>query len=144
MAFFDELGKKLTQVGEAAAEKTKDVAEFTKIKAKSLDVSGKLDKAYIALAKRYLELHPAGDEEAMKLVVDAVYALEDQLKELEKQLQSLKGVVKCTECGAECPADTAFCSVCGAEIKKGEVIIDSEAKEVDEAATENDFEESME
>lgn len=144
MAFFDELGKKLTQVGEAAAEKTKDVAEFTKIKAKSLDVSGKLDKAYIALAKRYLELHPAGDEEAMKLVVDAVYALEDQLKELEKQLQSLKGVVKCTECGAECPADAAFCSVCGAEIKKGEVIIDSEAKEVDEAATENDFEESME
>lgn len=144
MAFFDELGKKLTQVGEAAAEKTKDVAEFTKIKAKSLDVSGKLDKAYIALAKRYLEIHPAGDEEAMKLVVDAVYALEDQLKELEKQLQSLKGVVKCTECGAECPADAAFCSVCGAEIKKGEVIIDSEAKEVDEAATENDFEESME
>lgn len=144
MAFFDELGKKLTQVGEAAAEKTKDVAEFTKIKAKSLDVSGKLDKAYIALAKRYLELHPAGDEEAMKLVVDAVYALEDQLKELEKQLQSLKGVVKCTECGAECPADAVFCSVCGAEIKKGEVIIDSEAKEVDEAAAENDFEESME
>lgn len=144
MAFFDELGKKLTQVGEAAAEKTKDVAEFTKTKAKIMDVSGKLDKAYIALAKRYLELHPAGDEEDMKMVVDAVYALEDQLKELEKQLQDLKGVVKCATCGAECDADAAFCSVCGAEIKKNEVIIDSEAKEVEEAAGEEDFEESVE
>ena len=72
MAFFEDLGKKLTKVGEAAAEKTKEVAEFTKANAKILDVQNKLDKAYIEVGKKYLELHPTNDEEAMETVVNAV------------------------------------------------------------------------
>lgn len=147
MAFFEDLGKKLTKVGEAAAEKTKEVAEFTKVNAKILDVQNKLDKAYIEVGKKYLELHPANDEEDMKAVVDAVYGLEDQLKELLKQLQDLKGTVKCDGCGAECDADATFCSKCGAELKKEEIIVDGEAVDVEEAEVEvapEDIEETVE
>ena len=153
MAFFEDLGKKLTKVGEAAAEKTKEVAEFTKANAIILDVQNKLDKAYVEVGKKYLELHPANEEENMKAVVDAVYALEDQLKELRKQLQDLKGTVKCETCGSECDAEAAFCSKCGTELKKEEVIIDAEAVEeadvVEEAAEEvvveaEDIEETVE
>ena len=68
--------------------------------------------------KKYLELHPANDEEEMKDVVNAVYELEDQLKNLRKQLQELKGTVKCEVCGAECDGDDVFCRKCGAELKK--------------------------
>ena len=134
MAFFEDLGKKLTKVGEAAAEKTKEVAEFTKINAKILDVQNKLDKAYVEIGKKYLELHPANDDDDMKTVVDAAYALEDKLKELRKQLQDLKGVSKCNVCGCECDAAATFCSKCGAELKKEEIIIDAEAEEVVESA----------
>ena len=138
MAFFEDLGKKLTKVGEAAAEKTKEVAEFTKANAKILDVQNKLDKAYVEVGKKYLELHPANDEEGMEEVVNAVYALEDQLKELRKQLQELKGTAKCDVCGTECDKDDLFCKKCGAELKKEEVIIDAEE------VTEEDFEEVVE
>ena len=89
MTFFEDLGKTLTKVGEVAAEKTKGVAEFTKINAKILEIQNKLDKAYMEAGKKYLELHPANDEEEMKDVVNAVYELEDQLKNLRKQLQEL-------------------------------------------------------
>lgn len=143
MAFFEDLGKKLTKVGEAAAEKTKEVAEITKLNAKILDIQNKLDKAYMELGKKYLELHPANDDDDMKSVVDAVYALEDQLKEVRKQLQSLKGVAKCETCGCECDAEAVFCSKCGAELKKEEVIIDAEA--VEEVVVEaTDIEETVE
>ncbi len=138
MAFFEELGKTLTKVGEATVQKTKEVADFTKVNAKILELQNKLDKAYIEFGKRYLELHPANDEEDMKSVVDAVYTLEDQLKELRKQLQELKGTVKCEICGTECPAEAAFCSRCGNELKKEEVIIDAEFVE------EADIEETVE
>ncbi len=131
MAFFEELGKTLTKVGEVTVQKTKEVADFTKANAKILDVQNKLDKAYIEVGKRYLELHPANDEEDMKAVVDAVYSLEDQLKELRKQLQELRGNCKCAVCGAVCDAEAAFCSKCGAELKKEEVIIDAEVVEED-------------
>lgn len=140
MAFFEELGKTLTKVGEATVQKTKEVADFTKANAKILEIQNKLDKAYIEVGKKYLELHPANDEEDMKVVVDAVYELEDQLKELRKQLQELKGTVKCDACGTECDGDAAFCSQCGAELKKEEVIIDAEEVAVEEA----DIEETVE
>ena len=141
MTFFEDLGKKLTKVGEVTVQKTKEVADFTKTNAKILDVQNKLDKAYVEVGKKYLELHPANDDDDMKAVVDAVYALEDQLKELRKQLQDLKGVVKCEVCGCECGTEAAFCSKCGAELKKEEVIIDTVAEEVVEEA---DIEETVE
>lgn len=125
MAFFEDLGKKLTKVGEVAAEKTKEVAELTKVNAKILDVQNKLDKAYIEVGKKYLELHPANDEEDMEAVVNAVYALEDQLKELRRQLQELKGTVKCDVCGADCDNNDVFCKKCGAELKKDEIIVEA-------------------
>jgi hypothetical protein len=131
MAFFEDLGKKLTKVGEVAAEKTKEVAEFTKVNAKILDTQNKLDKAYIEVGKRYVELHPANEEDEMKSAVEAVYGLEDQLKELRKQLQDLKGTLKCEICGAECAAEAVFCSKCGAELKKEEIIIDADDIEED-------------
>ena len=142
MAFFEELGKTLTKVGEATVQKTKEVADYTKANAKILEIQNKLDKAYIEVGKKYLELHPVNDEEDMAEVVGAVYEMEDLLKELRKQLQELKGTVKCEVCGLECDSDDVFCRKCGAELKKEEVIIDAE--EVAEEVTEEDFEEVVE
>ena len=142
MAFLEELGKTLTKVGEATVQKTKEVADYTKANAKILEIQNKLDKAYIEVGKKYLELHPVNDEEDMAEVVGVVYEMEDLLKELRKQLQELKGTVKCEVCGLECDSDDVFCRKCGAELKKEEVIIDAE--EVAEEVTEEDFEEVVE
>lgn len=129
MAFFDELSKTLTKVGEATAQKTKEVAELTKVNAKILDVQNKLEKAYTEVGKKYIATHPVNDEDGMKEVVEAVYVLEDQLKELDKQLQGLKGTVKCTVCGNVCDEESFYCGKCGAELHKAEVIIDVEGTE---------------
>ena len=142
MAFLEELGKTLTKVGEATVQKTKEVADYTKANAKILEIQNKLDKAYIEVGKKYLELHPVNDEEDMAEVVGVVYEMEDLLKELRKQLQELKGTVKCEACGLECDSDDVFCRKCGAELKKEEVITDAE--EVAEEVTEEDFEEVVE
>ena len=98
----------------------------------------KLDKAYMEVGKKYLELHPANDDEEMALAVGVVFDMEEQLKDLRKQLQDLKGTVICDVCGAECDADDGFCRKCGAELKKEEIIIDVEE------VTEEDFEEVAE
>lgn len=144
MAFFEEIGKTLTKVGEATAQKTKEVAEITKANAKKLDIQNKLDKAYAEVGKKYVALHPVNDEEGMKKVVDAVYALEDQLKELEKQLHDLKGTVKCENCGTQCDAEASYCSSCGAELHKAEIIIDAEEVKPEETAPEAEAEEAAE
>ena len=94
MAFFEEFGKKVLNVGEAAAEKTKEVAGIAKVNVKILDIQNKLDKAYIEIGKKYVSLHPDNEEEDMMGVVNAVYELEEQLEELKVQLQDLKDTMK--------------------------------------------------
>ena len=94
MSFFEEFGKKVLNVSETAAEKTKEVAGFAKMNVKILDIQNKLDKAYIEVGKKYLSLHPENEEEDMMAVVTVVYELEEQLKELKIQLQDLKEEMK--------------------------------------------------
>ena len=126
MAFFDDLGKTLTQAGQAAAKKTKEVADLTKANAKIMDIRAKLDKAYAEVGKKYVELHPACDEEGLKELVETVYSLEDRLTVLQNELHDLKGKVRCRKCGAMCDAEATFCASCGAELSANEVIVDVE------------------
>jgi rRNA maturation endonuclease Nob1 len=141
MDFFEEFGKTIVKLGEATAQKTKEVAEFTKANAKILELQNKLEKAYVAVGKKYVAEHPANEEDAMKDVVEAVYVLEDQITELRKQLQDLKGSFNCQMCGADCPSEATFCSKCGAELKREKVVVDVEEVVT---ATEEDFEADVE
>ena len=142
MDFFMDLGKKMTKVKDATMQKTKGVAEYAKINAKILDIQNKLDKAYIEVGKKYLEIHPTSDEEEMRVVVEIANIFEEQIKELRKQLHELKGTVKCEACGFECEAEATFCSNCGAEMKKGKNAAEAEFE--DESVAEDDFEDTIE
>lgn len=128
MAFFNDLGKTLTQAGQATAQKTKEVADITKVNAKIMDTRGKLDKAYAEVGKKYIELHPENDEEGMKEAVCEVYALEDRLTAFENELRKMKGNVQCPKCGALCDANATFCASCGAELTVSEVVTDAEVE----------------
>ena len=126
MDFFEEFGRTIVKLGEATAQKTKEVAEFTKANAKILELQNKLEKAYATVGRKYVTEHPANEEDAMKAVIEVVYDLEDQIMELRKQLQDLKGSFTCQVCGADCPSEATFCSKCGAELKKEKVVVDVE------------------
>lgn len=126
MTFLNDLSKTLTQAGQAAVQKTKEVADYTKANAKILDIQNKLDKAYAEVGRKYTKLYPGNDEDEMRETVEAVYALEDQLHLLKNELNDLKGVVECPKCGAICSDEAAYCEKCGAELVKNEIIIDVE------------------
>ena len=53
-----------------------------------------------------------------------------KIQSLKEQLKQLKGMYKCPQCGAEVPANSAFCSSCGAKLiveePKEENVVDSE------------------
>lgn len=133
MDFFEELGKTVVKFGEATAQKTKEVAEYAKINAQILENQNKLDKAYIAVGKKYMMLHPANEDAEMNAVVKNAQALEAQLKNLRKQLQDLKGTAKCKVCGTECTLDAVFCGRCGAKMMNGQAEPMEEETEIVEA-----------
>ena len=55
MAFFDQLGQKLTQTSQDAVKKTKDMAEAVRLNSAVADEGKKIEAAYREIGRLYYE-----------------------------------------------------------------------------------------
>ena len=120
MAFFDDLGKKISQVGQSTIQKTKEMADVAKINSMISEENKKLSNSYYQLGRLYAQLHSTDYEQAFADWIGAIRYSEERIQQLQKQIQSIKGLARCTQCGSEVPSSAAFCSVCGAKMPSTE------------------------
>lgn len=118
MAFFDDLGKKLTSVSQTAVQKTKDVADIAKINAEISELERTVNHLYVQIGKLYVAKHTADYESDFAGMIGSVIESERKIAECRQRIQDIKGVVCCEKCGAEISAGSAFCSFCGAPAPK--------------------------
>lgn len=134
--FFEKIGKTLTETGKAVTEKTKVVGESAKLNSKIIAKEAAVRSLYSEIGEYYYnKCKDAPDEE----IAEAVNELTDTLNsitDMKTQLLSIKGAVKCTECGAECPIETSFCGKCGAKLVKPEPTVEEEVPTEAETAEE--------
>ena len=116
-SFFDNLGDKLNVMGKGIADKAKEVSDLNKLNSQIREEERKVQSAYQEIGEQYYKLHkddPTPDFSENILAVDASLA---QIAQLKAEVQKLKGVCTCANCGAEVPATAQFCSHCGAKIE---------------------------
>lgn len=118
MSFFDDLGKKISQAGQTAVQKTKEMADVAKLNSAVSDEEKRIEDSYKEIGKLYVSLHAADHEADFDAYFSAIHEAENKIKEYRQQLKEIKGVVKCEKCGAEVAKDAAFCSSCGAPMPK--------------------------
>lgn len=121
MPFFDDLSKKITQVGQSAVQKTKDMADLAKINSAISAEEGSLDNLYYRIGKLYVERHPDTSEKEFAEIIAMIRETEQKIAEYRQQAQDIKGVKRCEKCGAEVPAGAAFCNACGTPMPKQSV-----------------------
>lgn len=114
MSFFDDLGKKLSQAGQTAAQKTKEIAETAKLNSQISDEEKKINELYLQIGKLYVSLHDENHEADFDELIKSIHESEDKVKEYRQQVKEIKGIVVCEKCGAEVSNGAAFCSACGA------------------------------
>lgn len=114
MSFFDDLGKKLSQAGQTAAQKTKEIAETAKLNSQISDEEKKINDFYLQIGKLYVSLHNEDYEADFDELVKGLHESENRVKECRQQIKDIKGVTMCEKCGAEVSSGAAFCSTCGA------------------------------
>ena len=117
MAFFDEVGKKLTQASQDAIQKTKDMADITKYNSAISNEEKVLNDLYFQLGKVYYETCENRDNMYVSFF-DAIDASIAKIDEMKKTIQALKSIVPCPKCGAEMKREAIFCNVCGTEMPK--------------------------
>ncbi|MBO4563794.1 MAG: zinc ribbon domain-containing protein [Clostridia bacterium] len=118
MAFFDELGKKISNAGQAAIQKTQDLANIAKLNGSISDEEKRINNSYLEIGKLYTSLHGGDFEADFEPLISAIKDAEGKIANFKKQIQEIKGLVVCPNCGAEVSVNVAFCSACGTPIPK--------------------------
>ena len=116
MAFFDDLGKKLSQAGQTAIQKTKDMTDVARINGAIAEEEKKVNNTYFQIGKLYVAKYTAEHDADFAGMIAAIQDAEAKIRDYKQQVQDIKGVVRCEKCGAEVPRNTAFCSACGAQM----------------------------
>lgn len=122
MAFFDDLGKKLSQAGQTAVQKTKEMTEIARINGLVSEEEKKIDNSYYQIGKLYVAVHQHDPADEFAGLIAAIAESGQRIKEYRMQIQEIKGVVRCEKCGAEVAKGVAFCSSCGAVMSKVETV----------------------
>ena len=120
MAFFDELGKKISQAGQTAVQKTKGLTDIARINGLIADEEKKIRNTYLQIGKQYVALHGADCEDAFAGMVATIRNAEAAIRDYRQQIEDIKGITRCAVCGAELPNSVAFCSACGTPVPRQE------------------------
>ena len=128
MAFFEELGKTLSDTGKEVATKAKALTETIQLKTQISAEKTKLDEAYAAIGKLFYETNSEPEEAYIK-AYEAVRASRERIAALEIELSQNEGTRICAECGARVPKNSFYCGKCGAPVK--EATQETEAEQTD-------------
>jgi len=116
MAFFDNIGKKISQTGQMAVQKTKEMADVAKLNSNISDEEKKISNAFYQIGQLYVDLHSDDFEPDFEALITQLKESQNNVEVLKKQIQDIKGVKRCSTCGAEIPNHATFCSACGTAV----------------------------
>lgn len=118
MAFFENLSKTVTGVGQKAIAKTKELADTSRLNSMISEEEKVITNQYFQIGKLYVSIHKDDFEDDFAGMIGAIAEAEAKIRDYKKQIQDIKGVQRCEKCGAEVPNGAAFCSSCGASMPK--------------------------
>lgn len=118
MALLENLGKKITEVGHSATQKAKEMADVASLNASISEEEKRIDNLYFQIGKLFVERHAVDCKGEFGGMVASVREAQAKIADYQEQIKSIKGVVRCEQCGAEVARGVAFCSSCGAPMPK--------------------------
>ena len=97
MAFFDELGKVISDKSKEAANRVKDITGVLQLKSKLSAEKDKINKAYITLGKAYYDRHEGELEGKFADEFHTIQAGLVKIASLEDEIAELEGTRVCAE-----------------------------------------------
>ena len=113
MAFFDELGKRISSVGQDAIEKTKNATNSAKINSAISEENKIIIECYKQIGELYYKNNRTSDNPDIQHQIDLINHAKQSINNYQRQLLEIKGVTICPVCNVEIPIDVAFCPNCG-------------------------------
>lgn len=118
MSFWDNFSQKASETTVKAMQKAKEMSDIAKLNSMISEEETKINNTYYQIGKLYVAIHSHDYEEEFVGMIATIGEADEKIKSYKQQVQDIKGVVCCAQCGAEVQAGVAFCSSCGAPMPK--------------------------
>lgn len=122
MAFFEQLGKRLTDAGQSVAQQTKNLSDVTQLNSAISDREKRISQLYLNIGQLYYEGHKGDLSAEHREIIEEIDALYAEIAQNREKIKQIKGVVKCPNCDADVPLNAVFCNGCGAKIERNESV----------------------
>lgn len=115
MSVFENITKKVTETARAAAKKSGEIVEITKLSMSIGVEEDKIEKAYAEIGKVVFSAYNEGKEvgDTFKELCEKIKSYEDNIKDIKQKILELKNVKVCPGCAAELEVEIAYCPKCG-------------------------------
>ena len=118
MAFFENLGKTVSEAGQKTIAKTKELADTSRLNSMISEEEKVITNQYFQIGKLYASIHKYDFEDDFSGMIGAIAEAEARIRDYKTQIQDIKGIQRCEKCGAGVPNGALFCSSCGATMPK--------------------------
>ncbi|MDP4094782.1 MAG: zinc ribbon domain-containing protein [Bacillota bacterium] len=117
MSGFKSFTKKVSHTAKAAAKKSSDIVEVTKLNMNIGSEEDKIQKKYTEIGKILYDLYVSGEStnEVIKTHCEVIKTHEENIKKMKQKILELKNIKVCPSCGTELEQEILFCSKCGAK-----------------------------
>lgn len=119
-SIFDDISRKITQTGQSAVQKTKDITDIARINSIIFEEEKKIQNLYLQLGKLYATVHADDYESDFTGMMTALHESEASIRQYRQQILDIKGLTHCENCGSEVAKNILFCNVCGSQMPKTE------------------------
>lgn len=116
MAFFEQLGKRITDAGQGVAQQTKNLADVTRLNSSISEKERRILQLYQTIGQNYYDKHREDQGAEERPIIDQINALQQEIFQCREEIKQIKGVMKCPSCGADIPLHAAFCNACGTKV----------------------------
>lgn len=151
MGFFEKLSNTINSTGKEVEQKAKKISGTIKLNGQIKGLNEAIQEYLKTVGELYYKKQEGISEDAdIQNLFDKIKKSQNEIKNAEKQIETLKGIYRCPNCGAQMRITDNYCMMCGTKREDTASMIenatvDSEAvftdiEEKQEAITENELE----
>lgn len=127
-SFFESIGKKISDVGQSAVEKTKSSTESIRLNSMINEEQRRCNALYQKIGEKYVETFKHQPDPIFAAECNEIAACKEKIQSYQEQIRQYKGRVVCTGCGKELPISVPYCDVCGTKNVAASAVTEAAAK----------------
>lgn len=144
MEFFEKLSSTFSAAGKEGLSKAREVKDAAKYTVSIKEREGTILKLYRELGKAYYQIHKNDPEPEFDEIL-AIKAAFEEIGELKSNMDELRGIKRCPNCGSPISPNAKFCQHCGGkceeEVVECEVVEDEPEDDEEEVIAEDTVDE---